>query len=271
VTTTCYAGNANDDADTNRGWLLGHFMGDQTRNTDAVEIKWGLHPAGQRRDGWTDGEQRTTLLLLVSGTIPARPAPPQHHPSTARRLRRLGQRHRSLLASRGRLHRDHRPAGHYSGHPLAARPGDTDGTPALNDIETRSRRRAPNRGPSIRHTAAHGSNTTIGGYLRASATLPPLPCANAPVRAGRCARPLRPPPTTTTANNSRGHDDPEHDHHTDTATDNDTRRVPRRDQWPGRRQPQPATAQETCSELRLCSAVRIFFTYVKVGAALRIS
>jgi hypothetical protein len=67
MTTTWYVGNANDDAHTNRGWLIGHFMGDETRNTDAVEIKWGIHPAGQRRDGWTVGEQRTTLLLLVSG------------------------------------------------------------------------------------------------------------------------------------------------------------------------------------------------------------
>lgn len=67
MTTTYYIGNANDDADTNRGWLLGHFMADETRNTDTLEIKWGVHPAGQRRDGWTTGEQRTTLLLLVSG------------------------------------------------------------------------------------------------------------------------------------------------------------------------------------------------------------
>lgn len=62
-----YVGNANDDAGTNRGWLLGHFMSDEVRNTDAVEVKWGIHPAGQRRDGWTATEQRTTLLLLISG------------------------------------------------------------------------------------------------------------------------------------------------------------------------------------------------------------
>ncbi|MBV8180453.1 MAG: signal peptidase I [Mycobacterium sp.] len=62
-----YIGNANDDAGTNRGWLLGHFMSDEVRKTDALEVKWGIHPAGQRRDGWTATEQRTTLLLLISG------------------------------------------------------------------------------------------------------------------------------------------------------------------------------------------------------------
>jgi len=64
-----YAGNANDDADQYRGWLLGHFMPPETsvRATDALEVKWGLHPAGQRRDGWTEAEERSTLLLLVNG------------------------------------------------------------------------------------------------------------------------------------------------------------------------------------------------------------
>jgi hypothetical protein len=108
MTTTSYVGNTNDDADTNRGWLLGHFMGDETRNTDAVEIKWSLHPAGQRRDGWTDGEQRTTLLLLVSGQfrldLPHRSVTLQRQGDYVI----WGKDTESLLASRERLHRDHR-------------------------------------------------------------------------------------------------------------------------------------------------------------------
>jgi hypothetical protein len=32
-----------------------------------VEVKWGVHPAGEGREQWMTGEQRTTLLLLVSG------------------------------------------------------------------------------------------------------------------------------------------------------------------------------------------------------------
>lgn len=67
MSSNWYVGNANDDAGTNRGWFLGHFMSDEARNTEAIEVKWGIHPAGDRRDGWTSGEQRSTLLILVSG------------------------------------------------------------------------------------------------------------------------------------------------------------------------------------------------------------
>jgi mannose-6-phosphate isomerase-like protein (cupin superfamily) len=65
-----YTGNANTDADANRGWLLGHFIqpDDDIRATEAVEVKWGIHPAGQERpDGWTVGETRSTVIILVSG------------------------------------------------------------------------------------------------------------------------------------------------------------------------------------------------------------
>jgi hypothetical protein len=52
-----------------RDWLLGHFVGeaDDPRATTAVEVKWGVHPAGEGRDGWATDEQRTTLLILVRG------------------------------------------------------------------------------------------------------------------------------------------------------------------------------------------------------------
>jgi quercetin dioxygenase-like cupin family protein len=30
-------------------------------------VKWGVHPAGEGRDGWATDEQRTTLLILVRG------------------------------------------------------------------------------------------------------------------------------------------------------------------------------------------------------------
>lgn len=33
----------------------------------ALEVKWGIHPAGQQRHTWSTDEQRTTLLLLVNG------------------------------------------------------------------------------------------------------------------------------------------------------------------------------------------------------------
>jgi quercetin dioxygenase-like cupin family protein len=37
------------------------------RASEAVEIKWGIHRAGERRDAWQTDEQRTSVLLLVKG------------------------------------------------------------------------------------------------------------------------------------------------------------------------------------------------------------
>ena len=66
-----YQGNAATDSDQYRGWLLGHFIDPDAggvRHTDALEVKCGIHPAGQERpNGWTTGEDRTTLLMLITG------------------------------------------------------------------------------------------------------------------------------------------------------------------------------------------------------------
>jgi quercetin dioxygenase-like cupin family protein len=35
--------------------------------SEAVEVKWGTHPAGEARDAWHTGEERTTILLLIKG------------------------------------------------------------------------------------------------------------------------------------------------------------------------------------------------------------
>jgi hypothetical protein len=69
VTTNRHFGNASTDFRTTRGWILGHFIdhADGIRHTKDVEVKWGIHPAGDRRAEWTTGEHRTTLLLLVQG------------------------------------------------------------------------------------------------------------------------------------------------------------------------------------------------------------
>jgi hypothetical protein len=68
MTMSAYAGHAPADAPANRGWLLGHFMpaGDPRHSTD-VEIKWGVHQRGDRRAQWVTGEQRTAMIVLVSG------------------------------------------------------------------------------------------------------------------------------------------------------------------------------------------------------------
>jgi hypothetical protein len=72
VADNWYTGNAVDHGDQHRGWLIGHFINppESVRTTDAVEVKWGVHPAGQERPGgWTVGEKRTTMVVLVSGTF----------------------------------------------------------------------------------------------------------------------------------------------------------------------------------------------------------
>jgi quercetin dioxygenase-like cupin family protein len=67
VTDTWYTGNASDDAADYRGWLIGNFVPNGPRHSEAVEIKWGIHPAGQAREQWATDEQRTTAVLLVRG------------------------------------------------------------------------------------------------------------------------------------------------------------------------------------------------------------
>jgi len=68
LTVNWYQGNAAEDGGGNRGWLLGHFMPpEDVRSTKDVEVKWGVHPAGDRRTEWTNDDQRTTVALLVEG------------------------------------------------------------------------------------------------------------------------------------------------------------------------------------------------------------
>ncbi|RFU43535.1 signal peptidase I [Actinomadura logoneensis] len=63
-----YVGRAPVDAAGDRGWLLGHFKPEgDIRHSDAVEIKWGVHPAGERRAQWATGDERTALLVLIGG------------------------------------------------------------------------------------------------------------------------------------------------------------------------------------------------------------
>ncbi|MEU9139946.1 signal peptidase I [Streptomyces sp. NPDC048404] len=68
MTDSVYVGNAGKDAALDRGWLLGHFKdASDPRHSEAVEIKWGVHPQGDERALWVTGEERTALLVLISG------------------------------------------------------------------------------------------------------------------------------------------------------------------------------------------------------------
>jgi hypothetical protein len=63
-----YLGTAAQDAPAERGWLLGHFRPDgDARHSRDVEVKWGVHAAGDRRARWVTGESRKALLMLISG------------------------------------------------------------------------------------------------------------------------------------------------------------------------------------------------------------
>lgn len=37
------------------------------RATEDVEVKWARYPAEDKRSEWTSGDQRTTLVMLISG------------------------------------------------------------------------------------------------------------------------------------------------------------------------------------------------------------
>jgi hypothetical protein len=65
-----YVGRAGRDGAGNQGWLLGHFMPPgQLLHSDTVEVKWGIHAAGDRRAAWATDEVRTALLVLIRGSF----------------------------------------------------------------------------------------------------------------------------------------------------------------------------------------------------------
>ena len=63
-----YKGNANIDGLQTKNWIVGHFISAQNiRHSDDVEIKWGVHRRGDKRDDWVTSETRTTVAILIIG------------------------------------------------------------------------------------------------------------------------------------------------------------------------------------------------------------
>jgi hypothetical protein len=62
-------GNAVEDGSSHRQWFLGPYVDDPAglRRTDHLEIKWGVHPAGQGRAEWARGGGSRTISILVRG------------------------------------------------------------------------------------------------------------------------------------------------------------------------------------------------------------
>ncbi|MFI5495645.1 signal peptidase I [Actinoplanes sp. NPDC051859] len=70
VSDGVYVGRAGADGARNQGWLLGHFMPPgELLHSDTVEVKWGVHPPGERRAAWATQETRTALLVLIRGSF----------------------------------------------------------------------------------------------------------------------------------------------------------------------------------------------------------
>jgi hypothetical protein len=69
--TSYYCGNAALDQVRGSGWFVGQFVPDALglRHQTAVEIKWGLHPDGEKRpQPWANGNA-TTISVLIRGSL----------------------------------------------------------------------------------------------------------------------------------------------------------------------------------------------------------
>jgi hypothetical protein len=69
VSGNWHSGNAGEDGLDHRGWILGNFIdpAEGVRSSKDVEVKWGIHPRGDKRPEWTADDQRTAMVILVSG------------------------------------------------------------------------------------------------------------------------------------------------------------------------------------------------------------
>ena len=62
-------GNTQVEGASRRGWFLGHFITptDDPRSTNALEVKWAVHKAGEGRTQWATNVEATTLSILIKG------------------------------------------------------------------------------------------------------------------------------------------------------------------------------------------------------------
>lgn len=83
-------------------------------------MKWGIHPAGEMRAGWTSDDRRTTLLLLVQGEFRIDLTEGRRVLSKQGDYALWGPGHRSFMGSAGRLGDHHRSLAVSRGHLIAA-------------------------------------------------------------------------------------------------------------------------------------------------------
>jgi hypothetical protein len=66
-----YFGSAAADQVRNSGWFIGQFVAPELglRHQTDIEVKWGLHPDGDKRARpWANGNA-TTISVLIRGTL----------------------------------------------------------------------------------------------------------------------------------------------------------------------------------------------------------
>ena len=62
-------GNAEIEVKNCWGWFIGHFITptNDPRSASTLEVKWGVHKAGEGRQEWAMNAEATTLSILISG------------------------------------------------------------------------------------------------------------------------------------------------------------------------------------------------------------
>jgi len=66
-----YVGNAKADQVGESGWFIGQFIPAELglRRQTAVELKWGIHPDGERRAGPWASQNGATISVLIEGSL----------------------------------------------------------------------------------------------------------------------------------------------------------------------------------------------------------
>jgi hypothetical protein len=65
-----YFGNVAADQMRGTGWFVGQFAPDGLRRLTDIELKWGLHPDGERRPRGPEAiTGATTVSILIRGTL----------------------------------------------------------------------------------------------------------------------------------------------------------------------------------------------------------
>src|SRR5271166_6200785 len=66
-----YFGNAKVDQAARAGWFVGQFIPPEfgLRHQTDVELKWGIHPDGEKRPYPWASQNSTTISVLIEGSL----------------------------------------------------------------------------------------------------------------------------------------------------------------------------------------------------------